>query len=90
MKQPYPLAFNGPLKPGSQSDTVWLLQAMLCAIGRHYINIHPPKPSGQYDESTRQSIMRIQRACGLTPDGVTDEKTWEAITLMFSRGQSFT
>ena len=46
MKQPYPLAFNGPLKPGSQSDTVWLLQAMLSAIGRHYINIHPPKPSG--------------------------------------------
>ncbi len=34
MKQPYPLAFNGPLKPGSQSDTVWLLQAMLSAIGQ--------------------------------------------------------
>ena len=90
MKQPYPLSFNGPLKPGSQSDTVWLLQAMLSAIGRHYINIHPPVPCGLYDEATRQSIMRIQRACGLTPDGITQEKTWDAITQMFSRGQSFT
>ena len=87
MKQPYPLAFNGPLKPGSQSDTVWLLQAMLSAIGRHYINIHPPKPSGQYDESTRQSIMRIQRACGLTPDGVTDEQTWAHIVQLFGSWQ---
>lgn len=90
MKQPYPLAFGGPLKPGSQSDSVWLLQAMLSAIGRHYINIHAPTPNGTYDEDTRQSVMRIQRACGLTPDGVTDEKTWSEIAQMFCCGQSFT
>lgn len=90
MKQNYPLAFGGTLKPGSQSDAVWLLQAMLSAIGRHYINIHPPTPCGMYDEATRQSIMRIQRACGLTPDGVTDEKTWEMIAGMFCTGESFT
>lgn len=81
----HPLAFHGPLKPGSQSDDVWLLQAMLAALGRRYINIHPPRPNGLYDEQTRQSIMRVQRACRLPPNGVTDQATWEALVRLFCK-----
>ena len=56
---------------------------MLAALSRHYVNLQPPKPNGIYDEATRQSVMRIQRACGLPDTGVTDETTWNEIVQMF-------
>ena len=66
---------------------VWLLQAMLAAISRHFINLGKPDLNGSYDEATRQAVMRVQRACGLTPDGVTDEQTWEHIVQLFGSWQ---
>ena len=39
MNQPsLTLTLSVTLKPGSQHDMVWLLQAMLAAISRHFIN----------------------------------------------------
>ena len=39
--------------------------------------------TGTYDESSRQVVLRVQRACGLPDNGVTDEKTWNEIVQMF-------
>lgn len=88
MNQPsLTLTLSVTLKPGSQHDMVWLLQAMLAAISRHFINLGKPDLNGSYDEATRQAVMRVQRACGLTPDGVTDEQTWEHIVQLFGSWQ---
>lgn len=76
-------SLKSSLKLGSQADAVWLLQAMLAALSRHYINLARPALNGTYDEFTRQAVLRVQRACGLPDTGVTDEKTWNEIVQMF-------
>lgn len=88
MNQPsLTLTLTVALKPGSQQDMVWLLQAMLAAISGHFINLSKPDLNGSYDEATRQAVMRVQRACGLTPDGITDERTWQEIVQLFCSWQ---
>ncbi len=37
------------------------------------------EPDGLFGPSTREAVVNFQRARGLTPDGVVDGKTWQAL-----------
>lgn len=84
MKQkPFSYVLPEPLRPGCESDAVWLLQAMLAAISRHFVNLMQPSLNGVYDERTTESVKRVQRALGIADTGETDQETWDHIILMF-------
>ena len=37
------------------------------------------KPSGIYDEDTKNSVVQFQNKYGLTPTGIVDSETWELL-----------
>ncbi len=81
--KPFSYLLPEPLSRGSQNDEVWLLQAMLASISRHFVNLVQPTLNGIYDRPTEQAVLRIQKACGLPATGTTDQETWDHIIHIF-------
>lgn len=80
---PFSYVLPEPLCPGCENDEVWLLQAMLAAISRHYVNLAQPSLNGVYDSLTTEAVKRVQRALGIADTGETNQETWDHIILMF-------
>lgn len=84
MKQvPFSYTLPKPLCLGCEHDEVWLLQAMLTAISRHFVNLAQPSLNGTYDRPTEEAVRRVQRALGIPATGETNQQTWDHIILMF-------
>lgn len=80
---PFSYILPEPLCPGCENDEVWLLQAMLASISRHYVNLTQPSLNGVYDELTTEAVRRVQRALGISDTGEANQETWDHIILMF-------
>lgn len=81
--KPFSYTLPEPLCRGCQNDEVWLLQAMLASLSRHFVNLIQPTLNGVYDRITEQAVMRVQRAYGVPDTGTTDQETWDHIIYMF-------
>jgi len=63
------------------------LQTMLRAIAQFDETQPNVIPDGIYGQQTRQAITAFQRNNGLSPTGVTDQDTWEAVVEAYRPAQ---
>lgn len=78
---PYP---GVPLRLGSESEVVRLLQEYLSFISQYYPEIPDVSPTGYFGSRTQQSVIALQRLEGLTPNGTVGAATWDAISNLYS------
>ncbi len=67
-------AVRPTLKPGSRGALVKSLQVKLRAKGYWHAG-----SDGVYGQTTQQAVMAVQKAYGLTRDGICGAKTWAVI-----------
>ena len=73
-----------PLRLGSISDEVFLIQARLNRIRRNYPGIPAiSDPDGFFSADTEDAVRAFQRQFGLTVDGVVGRATWYAIARIY-------
>lgn len=78
---PYP---GIPLRLGSQSEVVRLLQEYLNYISQFYAQIPSITPTGYFGERTEEAVIAFQRFSGIEPNGTVGAATWEAITSLYN------
>lgn len=61
------------------SQPIRSLQTMLRVLAEHDNRYETLIPDGIYGPATVSAVSRFQRLHGLSPTGVTDQATWEAI-----------
>jgi peptidoglycan hydrolase-like protein with peptidoglycan-binding domain len=78
---PYP---GIPLRLGSQSEVVRLLQEYLNYISQFYTQIPSVTPTGYFGERTEEAVIALQRFIGIEPNGTVGAATWDAITSLYN------
>ena len=78
---PYP---GIPLRLGSESEVVRLLQEYLNFISRFYPQIPSVNPTGYFGAQTQEAVVALQRMQGLTPNGTVGASTWNEISSLYS------
>ena len=76
--QPFP---SGDYKiyRGENSDIVLLIQIMLSALAVALDIFDDIQTTGIYDEKTEKAIIEFQKLSDLSPNGIIDRKTWDAL-----------
>ena len=78
---PYP---GTPLRIGSDSDAVLLLQQYINFIAQVYPEVNSVNLTGYFGTQTDAAVKAIQTISGLTPNGLVGAITWGAITSLYS------
>lgn len=78
---PYP---GIPLRLGSESEVVRLLQEYLNYIAGFYPQIPTVSPTGYFGSRTQEAVIAFQRMQGLPPNGTVGASTWNEITSLYS------
>ena len=78
---PYP---GVPLRLGSESEVVRLLQEYLNYIAQYYPQIPSVSPTGYFGSRTQEAVIAFQRLQGLTPNGTVGANTWNEISSLYS------
>ena len=78
---PYP---GIPLRLGSESEVVRLLQEYLNYISQFFPQIPSVSPTGYFGQRTSEAVVAFQRINGLEPSGTVGAATWNAITSVYS------
>ena len=78
---PYP---GIPLRLGSSSDSVRLLQEYLNYVARVYTEIPTLPVTGYFGTQTQNAVMIFQRLFGIPPTGTVAAATWLALTTIYS------
>ena len=73
-----------PLRLGSESEVVRLLQEYLNYISRFYPQIPSVNPTGYFGTQTQEAVVAFQRLQGLTPNGTVGANTWNEISSLYS------
>lgn len=61
------------------------LQTMLRLISEQDPQVLPLIPDGYYGGNTFASVRSFQQAYGISPTGIADQSTWDAITAVYNR-----
>lgn len=78
---PYP---GIPLRLGSESEVVRLMQEYLNYISNYYPEIPAVSPTGYFGSRTQEAVIAFQRLAGATPNGTVGANTWNEITTLYS------
>jgi peptidoglycan hydrolase-like protein with peptidoglycan-binding domain len=78
---PYP---GVPLRRGSESDTVRLLQEYINYIAQFYSEIPTLPVTGYFGTQTEDAVTALQQLFGIEPNGTVGAATWDAITNLYS------
>lgn len=78
---PYP---GIPLRLGSESEVVRLLQEYLNYISQFIIQIPSVSPTGYFGQRTEEAVTAFQRLNGIEPNGTVGAETWNAITSLYN------
>ncbi len=68
---------------GEKSDTVLFIQLVLSALAVAMEIFEEIEPSGVYDEKTETAVMEFQKQNHLSPSGLVDHKTWNALARQY-------
>jgi len=68
-----------PLQRGSTGDAVRLIQGVLSDMRGENSAIPPLTADGIFGPNTEDAVKVFQRSAGLTPDGIVDPATWNAL-----------
>ena len=77
---PYP---GVPLRRGSESGEVRLLQEYITYISRFIDEIPAVNPTGFFGEQTEAAVIALQNYFGIEPNGTVAAATWNAITSLY-------
>lgn len=77
---PYP---GVPLRLGSESDTVRLLQEYLNFIAEFYPQIPSIQVTGYFGTQTQNAVLAFQELVGITQSGTVAANTWNEITELY-------
>ncbi|MBQ9773658.1 MAG: peptidoglycan-binding protein [Clostridia bacterium] len=72
-----------PLRIGSESDSVRLLQEYLNYISRTYTEIPTVDVTGYFGPRTQEAVIAFQNLYGQSPTGVVGSVTWNAIIELY-------
>ncbi len=78
---PYP---GVPLRLGSESETVSLLQEYINYISNFYSEIPSINATGYFGTQTQSAVIALQNLLGIEPTGTVAAATWDAITNLYS------
>ena len=78
---PYP---GVPLRLGSESDSVRVLQEYINYIANTYPEIPSLPVTGYFGEQTQNAVIALQNFFGLQPTGTVAAPTWTSIALLYS------
>ncbi len=78
---PYP---GIPLRLGSSSDSVRLLQEYLNYIATVFTELPTIPVTGYFGNQTEAAVLEFQRRVGIEPTGTVAAATWLAITTLYS------
>ena len=78
---PYP---GIPLRRGSQSEVVRLLQEYLNYISQFIDQIPSVSPTGYFGQLTEEAVIALQRLYGIEPNGTVGAQTWNTITSLYN------
>ena len=78
---PYP---GVPLRLGSSSDAVTLLQEYLNFVATAYPEIPTVQVTGYFGTQTQNAVLSFQRLFGIQPTGTVAAATWLALTTVYS------
>lgn len=78
---PYP---GIPLRLGSSSDAVRLLQEYLNYIATVFTELPTIPVTGYFGNQTEEAVLAFQRRAGIEPTGTVAAATWLAITTLYS------
>ena len=78
------IPFGGvPLRIGSESDSVRILQEYLNVIAQSYPEIPSVSPTGYFGPRTQESVIAFQSFFGIPPTGIVNAVTWTEIARLF-------
>ena len=78
---PYP---GIPLRLGSESETVRLLQEYINYIAGIIPEIPSVSPTGYFGTQTQAAVIALQNFLGIEPNGTVAAATWNGITDLYS------
>lgn len=70
-------------QPGEWKEYMMLPQAMFGSLSRYFNGILPAPANGLHGEASAHNVRWLQRAAGLEPTGVLDQKTWDALSRLY-------
>ncbi len=73
-----------PLRRGSESESVRVLQEYISYIAEFYPELSPVSPTGFFGEMTENAVKTLQRLLGIEPTGTVAAPTWDAISGLYS------
>lgn len=80
---------QAPLQVGDTAVGVRILQVMLLDLADRFVNLYVTEPvSGVYTAHTADAVRKLQEYAGLSPNGIVDKPTWDAITILFNQGET--
>ena len=78
---PYP---GVPLRQGSETEAVRILQEYLNFVGQTYTQIPPVNVTGYFGNQTQQAVLTFQRLFGIPTTGTVAAVTWDALADLYS------
>jgi len=72
-----------PLRVGSESDEVRLLQEYLNFVGRYYTSIPAVNVTGYFGNQTQRAVLAFQRLFGIAELGVVGVLTWSLLADLY-------
>lgn len=67
---------NRSIEAGSSNTHLFLIQSMLQALGRYFVNAPALTVSGRHDAPSVAAVQWLQRLAGLPQTGAVDQTTW--------------
>ena len=78
---PYP---GVPLRQGSETEAVRILQEYLNFVGQTYTQIPPVNVTGYFGNQTQQAVLTFQRLFGIPTTGTVAAVTWDTLADLYS------
>lgn len=75
---------NQVLAAGSRNSHLFLMQAMLQALGRFFVNAPAVRTTGVHDEASVAAVRWLQKLAGLPQTGDVDQTTWAYLAGLYS------
>lgn len=69
--------------PGERSLHLFLIQAMLVAIGEVYADVPRLQVTGIHDERSVEAVLWLQKKCGLPTTGSINQVDWLFLTKLY-------
>lgn len=81
----YLLKKGQSVSKGEKSDFVMIIQALLNTLTVAYDDFAPLTLSGEFNENTENAVRRFQMRNAITPSGIVDKATWNALVRNYNK-----